>query len=225
MKQCTILILTFIISTSHLFAQKISETGFEASVNLISIPKLERYWNLNESTPIFLSVGGLKSWYNTSHLISLRKEIGASIQFEDVNFSGGGLGAQGGYEGNIYSLFINPALLAHFQFSKTFSTDIGPAMDFLVLGFNDLVHWSHSGEIYNNFNKELKSSNRYHFKVPSFGIKSRFTIFCPVENVNFGFTFAYLWTKENYSNFYIKNYTKIGLYISFNNSLTSRKKN
>lgn len=225
MKRLTLLLPVFFILISPLFAQKVTETGFEASVNLTSIPKLESYWNFNESTPIFLSVGGMKSWYNSSHFVSLRKEIGATIQFEDFDFSGGGLGTQAGYHGNVYSLFINPALLTHFQFSDTFSADIGPCMDFLVTGYNDLVYWYHSREVYNNFNKQIKSFNRDYFKNPSFGIKGRVTIFSPDENVTFGFTFAYLWTKEDYSNFHIKNYTKLGLYISFKNSIINQKRN
>jgi hypothetical protein len=220
MKHLMLLLPVFFILISPLFAQKVTETGFEAGFNATSSPGFERRWNHSTSQPVFLTLGALKSWYNENHKISFRKELGLSMQYANIDLSGGGLGAGSSYSGNITSLFVTPSLLAHFKVSPKISADLGPTMDYLIVGANHFNHSSYSTfpGIGGNGEQGIKGLNRDYFNKPSYGIKARLTGISVEEKFTIGVSFTYLWTKSGYENFDISNYAKISFYLGFKKS-------
>jgi len=202
------------------FGQTINETGFEAGFNKTYSPDFEMNWNNSTSQPVFLTLGTMKSWYNEDHKISFRKELGINLQYEKIDLSGGGLAAGSSYSGNITSLFVTPSLLAHFKVSPKVSADLGPSMDYLVVGNNHLTnsYYSVLQDLGGNGKKETKGINRDYFNKPSFGIKARLTRFSIEEKFTIGMTFTYLWTKSGYENFDISSYGKISFYLGFKKS-------
>lgn len=225
MKFFSLILLTLFILTSPLFAQKISETGFEVGFNKPTIPNFSMGWNHSSTQPTFLNLGILRSWYNENHQISLKKELGFSLQYQKIDLSGGGLGAGSSYSGNITSLFISPSLLAHFKVGKNLSADLGPSLDYLVVGSNHLTnsYYSVLPELGGNGEKEIKGINRDYFHNPAFGIKARLTNIAVEEKVNIGISLTYLWTKSGSENFNATNYTKISFYIGFKKSKSPKE--
>lgn len=220
MKRLTLLLLIFLILISPLFAQKVTETGFEAGFNKTSSPDFEMHWNNSQSQPVFLTLGALKSWYNENHKISFRKELGLSLQYANIDLSGGGLGAGNSYSGNITSLFVTPSLLARFKVSPKISADLGPTMDYLIVGINHFTnsYYSVLPELGGNGEKGTTGLNRDYFNKPSYGIKARLTGISVEEKFTIGVSITYLWTKSGYENFDISNYTKISFYLGFKKS-------
>lgn len=197
--------------------QTIRETGFEAGFNKTYSPDFKMQWNNSQSQPVFLTLGVLKSWYNDDPKISLRKELGINLQFENIDLSGGGLGAGGGYSGNITSLFVSPSLLAHFKVSQNLSADLGPSMEYLIVGTDHFTKSSYSvlPGYGGNGENEIRGINRDYFNKPSYGIKARLTGISVEEKFTIGVSFTYLWTKSGDENFDISNYARISFYLGF----------
>jgi hypothetical protein len=217
MKKLIYLSLTFFGLSSLVYAQKISETGFEAGISLTHISNFEMEWNNNSSKPVFLSLGVQQSWYNNDSKISIRKELGISLRYENIDLSRGGLGAGSSYSGSVTGLYLSPSVLAHFKVFPKLAADLGPSMDYLVVGLNHLTQSSYSvlpgyGE---NGETQIKGLNRDYFSKPSYGIKARLTGISVEEKFTVGMSFSYLWTKAVPSDFYVKNYFRIGFTIGF----------
>ena len=215
MKQKSILIcvIVFLVNT-YLFAQKVSETRFELGVNRMSSPKFKMRWN-DDDFPIYPTIRTSKSWYNNDHWVSLSKEVGFNMQYSGIDLAGGGLGAGNHYTGSIISLFADAALLSHFQLSDILVFGIGPETEILIIGKNNL-----NNSYFNTFcnppisgDRRIAGLNRDYFNQPAFGLKfSLFETFIN-EKTTFGFNFSYLWTKNEYSNFYASNYMRISFFV------------
>lgn len=166
------------------------------------------------SNPLF---NVTKCWYNNSHLISLRKEIGINLQYLNVRYGIGNLERDNYFTGNIESMFADAALLAHFKITSKLAFSIGPEAEYLVIGSNNVNHSFKSpfskistlGDIRN------KGINRDYFNQPSYGIKARLFESDISRIATLGLAVSYLWTKYEYSNFNATNYTRLSIYIGF----------
>lgn len=198
------------------FGQKISETSFAIGINKTSSPVQHNYWNENPP-PTYLTFNATKSWYNNDHWFSIRKEVGLNLQYSNIDLDSGGLGAHSSYSGNILSLFADAALLAQLRINSRLALAIGPEVEYLLIGNNNLnISYStmftnppSSGEIRKN------GINRDYFNQPAYGIKFRLFESGINGKTTIGLNFSYLWTKSEYSNFYAANYARISFFIGF----------
>lgn len=201
------------------YGQKISETNFALGLNKTSGLTQEMRWS-ETTPPTYLTFSATKSWDKINRRISLRKEFGFNLQYSNINFETGGLGASNHYTGNIFSLFTNAALLAHYRVNTTFSMGVGPEAEILLIGRNNLNNSYYSMINYPNTtsgNEQTKGFNRDFFNKPKYGIKLSLFETGITEKASIGVSVSYLWTKSEFSSFYAGNYTRISLSIGFKN--------
>lgn len=216
MKQFAIFLCFFSLSViSPVFGQTTSETNYALGMSKTSSPVQQEKWG--EPAPTYLTFSTTKSWYNKVNRFSIRKEIGLSLQYSNVNLSSGGLGASNHYTGSIVSLFANGCLQARFQIDSTFAIGIGPEAEFLTIGASSLKNKYYT--IFTNppssGDKRNAGVNRDYFDQPTYGIKLSLFKTGITENTTIGINLSYLWTKSEYSNFYASNYIRISFLIGF----------
>ena len=135
--------------------------------------------------------------------------------------SGGGLGAGSSFNGSIYNLTLSASLSTHVRLSPSFSADIGPAGEILIIGANSIQNFNYSisPNFGSNGERQIKGVNRDYFNKPSYGVKIRGTQLLENRRTSIGLALTYLWTENNYSNFYLSNYTQISIYLSFSRTV------
>lgn len=210
--------LSLILSTSGAFAQRISETAFEPGINKTSSPEYWQHWD--SPAPSFLFLNASQSWYNEDHRVSVRKGLGLKLQYAPIDLAGGGLGGGNHLTGRIYSLFINPELMAHVKIWKQMAVELGPAFEYLLIGANELNNawWMDFGTQANSGDKKTSGTNRDYFNKPAYGLKFRLMNAVPNGKLNVGITLSYLRTQIEDSNFYAKNYFQVSFLIGLRKS-------
>jgi hypothetical protein len=201
--------------TFSTFGQKISETSFSFGMNKPNHFKQDDFAVSYMSSNLIINA--TKSWYNNSHMISLRKELGFNLQYINVGYGIGNLERDNYFTGDIESLFADIALMAHFMFTHTLAFSLGPEAELLVIGNNNVNHsykpplsaLPYSGTI------RYKGINRDYFNQPSFGIKARLFESDISNRATLGLAVSYLWTKHNYFNFNASSYTRLSMYIGW----------
>lgn len=211
-----LVLLLLVFSASGAFAQRISETAFELGSNKTSSPEFRGRWN-DSNAPAFLFLNVSQSWYNEDHPISFRKGLGLKLQYAHIDLAGGGLGGGSHYTGRIYSLFVNPELLAHIKVGGQMAVELGPAFEYLIIGSNRLnnswwMMYSGSGS------SKASGTNRDYFNKPAYGLKFRFLATGPGSKLNVGITLSYLQTQIEASNFYAKNYFQVSFLVGLRKS-------
>lgn len=214
--------------TFNSFGQKVSETDFSIGINKPTHAGQEEFWvAYMPSNPIFNTT---RSWYNDSHWISLRKELGFNLQYLNIRYGIGNLERDNYFTGDIVSLFADAALLAHFRITSTLAFSIGPEAEFLVIGCNTVNHSYKNplSSIPNSSTIKDKGINRDYFNKPSYGIKARLFESNISKRATLGLGVSYLWTKDEYSNFNASNYLRLSIYFGFKkpkNELPADKQN
>lgn len=216
MKNIFVIVSIFVFSFSFsTVGQKVCKTEFSVGMNS-SIPKgSETYWEAPR--PNNLIFNAAKSWYSNQHRISLRKQLGLNLQYSNIRYGRGDLTESYTFKGNNLSLFANTALLAHFRVNDKLAFSVGPEVEILLIGNNNLEK-SHYTTFTNPPSSEIlreRGLNRDYFNQPSYGIKVLLFESDITERINFGIAMSYLWTKSEYSNFNASNYTRISFLIGF----------
>lgn len=197
------------------FGQQVSETNFSLGISKTAAPDNEKHWA--EDPPIYLLLNASKSWYNTSHRLSLRKEAGLNLQYAHIDLSTGGKAQGNQYKGHIISLFVHAALQARLQISQTLAFGLGPEAEILLMGQNNLdnTYYTMFTNPYSMSEHHESGFNRDYFNKPSYGIK--FSLFETGinEKTTIGINVSYLWTQSEFSNFYASNYTRISFCLGF----------
>lgn len=196
--------------------QNISETTLSMGISKPSSPDNQPYWD--EDSPVYLLLGGTKSWYASDQSISLRKEVGLNLQYANIDLETGGLGANNHYTGSILSLSANASLQARFVIDPSVAVGIGPEAELLLIGKNhldDAYFTMLNGTTPTSGVAENNSLNRDYFKQPSIGIKLSLFESAISDQTTLGIHISHLWTKNEFSNFYASRYTRISLFIGF----------
>jgi len=210
----SIVCILFSISLSTIGQQK-SETNFTLGINKTSSTGQDKRWD--ELSPAFLLVGGSKSWYNNDHRFSLQKEAGLNMQYAHIDLSNGGLGAGNHYTGNITSLFANVAVQARMRITKTMAFGLGPEAEILIIGLNSLnnSYFTRLTNTYSAGDIHHGGLNRDYFNKPAYGIKLSLYESKQDARTSIALNFSYLWTQNEFSNFYASNYTRFTFVIGF----------
>lgn len=195
--------------------QKVSETNIGFGFNKTSSGEFKQ--RFDEALPVYLTLMGSKSWYSNDHLLSLKKEAGLNLQYEHIDFSGGGLGAGNHYTGSIVSLFANASLQARLRISNTLAFGVGPEAEVLLIGNSNLnnEYYSVLYQPPRSGNEKTGGFNRNYFNEPSFGIKGSLMQSNPDSKVSVGLSISYLWTKSEPANFYAEKYTRFSIVIGY----------
>jgi len=214
MKNFLVIVSIFLFSfTFSSVGQKVCKTEFSVGMNS-SIPQgSETYWEAPRPNNLIFNI--TRSWYNNQHRITLRKELGMNFQYSNISYGRGNIAESYTFKGNNISLFANTALLAHFRISNNLAFSVGPEMEILLIGNNNLKK-----SRYTSFANPPSSViiydrglNRDYFNKPSYGIKVLLFESDITKRINFGIAMSYLWTKSEYSNFYASNYTRISFLV------------
>ncbi len=216
MKNVLVIVSIFVFSFSFSsVGQKVCKTEFSVGMNNSTPQGSEAYWEAPRPNNLIFNI--TRSWYNNQHRISLRKELGLNFQYSNISYGRGDLAESYTFKGNNISLFATTALLAHFQISGNLAFSLGPEVEILLIGNNNLKK-----SPYTTFNNPPSSGiirerglNRDYFNQPSFGIKVLLFESDITERINFGIAMSYLWMKSEYSNFYASNYTRISFLVGF----------
>lgn len=210
-----ILTVVFITMACLVSGQRISETNLAFGISKTSSTEFKQ--RFEEALPVYLTLMGSKSWYANNHRMSLIKEAGLNLQYEHIDFSGGGLGAGNHYTGSIVSLFANASLQARLRISQTLAFGIGPEAEVLLIGNSNL-----NNEYYSVFYKPPRSGNektgglnRDYFNEPSYGLKASLMESNADSKVSVGLSMSYLWTNSEPANFYAERYTRFSIVIGF----------
>lgn len=201
---------------TNVFGQQIRESNLALGLSKTSSPVQQQYRS-EDPPPTYLTFNVTKSWYNNDHRVSLRKEAGLNLQYSYINLETGGSGASNHYTGNIISLFANAALLTRFRINNTLAFGIGPEVEYLLIGNNNL-----NNSYYTKFTNPPSSGdirksgiNRDYFNQPAYGIKISLFESAITEKTNIGLSISYLWTKSEFSDFYAAHYARITFFIGF----------
>lgn len=208
-------ILSLLFSFGAL-GQTISETNLSMGISKPSSPDNQPYWE--EDSPVYLLLGGTKSWYPSDKLISMRKEVGLNLQYANIDLETGGLGANNHYTGSILSLSANASLQARFVIYPSVAVGIGPEAELLIIGKNhldDAYYKILNGTTPTSGVAENNALNRDYFNKPSLGLKLSLFESSISEKTTLGIHISHLWTKSEFSNFYASRYTRISLFIGF----------
>lgn len=196
--------------------QTIRETSLSMGISKPSSPDNQPYGD--EDSPVYLLLGGSKSWYASDQLILLRKEVGLNLQYANIDLETGGLGANNHYTGSILSLSANASLQARFVIYPSIAVGIGPEAELLLMGKNhldDAYYTMLNGPTPSSGVAENNALNRDYFKQPSLGIKLSLFESAISDQATLGINISHLWTKSEFSNFYASRYTRISLFIGF----------
>ena len=196
--------------------QTISETTLSMGISKPSSPNHQPYWE--EDSPVYLLLGGTKSWYPSDQPISLRKEVGLNLQYANIDLETGGLGANNHYTGSILSLSASASLQARFVIYPSVAVGIGPEAELLLMGKNHLddAHFTMlNGPTPTSGVGQNNAMNRDYFNKPSLGIKLSLFESAISEKTTLGIHISHLWTKSEFSNFYASRYMRISLFIGF----------
>jgi hypothetical protein len=208
--------ISLVLTVSGVFAQRISETAFEPGANKTSSPEFRGRWN-DSGAPAFLFLNVSRSWYNEDHRVSLRKGLGLKVQYAPIDLGGGGLGGGSHITGHIYSLFVNPELLAHVKIRQQLAVELGPAFEYLIIGSNRLNDSWWRMDL-GSGNSKISGTNRDYLNKPAYGLRLRLLDTAPESKISAGLTFSYLRTKSEESNFYAKNYFQVSFLIGLRKS-------
>lgn len=201
--------------TYSAIGQKVRKTEFSLGMNSSTPKGSETYWEAPRPNNLILNAS--KSWYGNKHRISLRKQLGLNLQHSNIRYGRGDLTESYTFKGNNLSLFANTALLAHFRVNDKLAFSVGPEVEILIIGNNNLEKSPYT-TFTNPPSSEIlreRGLNRDYFNQPSYGIKVLLFESDITERINFGIAMSYLWTKSEYSNFYASNYTRISFLIGF----------
>ncbi len=216
MKRVLAIVSIFLFSfTFNTVGQKVCKTDFSFGMNSSTPKGSETYWEAPR--PNNLIFNAAKSWDSNQHRISLRKQLGANLQYSNIRYGRGNLTESYTFKGNNLSLFANTALLAHFRITGKLAFSAGPEVEILLIGINNLKK-----SPYTTFTSPPSSEiirergmNRDYFNEPSFGIKACLFETDINEKTTLGINFSYLRTKSDYSNFFASNYTRISFLVGF----------
>lgn len=210
-----ILTVGLIIMACLVSGQQVSETSFSVGISKTSSTEFKQ--RFDEALPVYLTFMGSKSWYANNHRISLKKEAGLNLQYEHIDFSGGGLGAGNHYTGSIVSLFADVSLQARLRISNTLAFGVGPEAEVLLIGNSNLnnEYYSVLYQPPRSGNEKTGGLNRDYFNDPSFGIKASLMESNPDSKVSVGLSLSYLWTHSEPANFYAERYTRFSIVIGF----------
>lgn len=228
MQRTIILIFSLIlISTYSVLAQKVRETQLGVGFIKTFSSDYKSHWSEEFASPNFINLKVSENWYRNDHKVSLQKEIGLNLQYAKISVGGGGLGAGNYYSGKIISLFAEASLQLRFRIDSLFSLGIGPVAEYLITGANDLnnSYYSMFTNPPSSGDKSISGVNRDYFNRPLFGAKLSVFNSGISHRTTLGLSLSYLWTKADFSNFYLSNYMKVSLLIGFKHekSITPRQ--
>lgn len=190
------LILTFL--PFNLFSQWKRETGFTTGLVIPNYSK-DFYDDKFEASKKF---GISQSWYKPDQSISFRPEVGLNLEYLPVNVGFGGLGGGVTYDGSIFSINGELALMAQFQLWKIITISVGPAGKFLI---SDITNLNTRWWMWNmgSNESEVNGFNRDYLYKPSIGIKAMLFESNIREKFSLGLSVEHHWkgSSENIINY------------------------
>ena len=216
MKQIIVLFaLAFLLNSAKGFCQNVSETNFSLGINKLQSTTFKTYYDEECSPPTFLNLGVSHSWYRTDKKVTFNKEIGLNVQYSSPDLSSGGLGAHNNSRWKLFNLFAEATVQAQFRVDSTLSIGLGPAVEYLITGYNKekTSYYTMASNPPKSGEVSHSGFNRDYFNDPLFGV--RFSILNSVigGKATLKINLSYFWMKQNESNFHSSKYIKVGLAI------------
>jgi hypothetical protein len=209
MKTNTTLFILLLVLPISLFAQWERETGITIGYVIPNYPK-GFYDDDKFRQSAKFSI--LQSWYKPDQPISFRPEAGLNLECLSVDIGFGGLGGGNSYDGKIYSINGELALMAQIQLGGNITFSVGPAGKYLISDYTDLKKsWWRLGT--SGGKSETIGFNRDYLYKPSFGFKAMLFDQKIKKKYSFGFSFEHLWkgSTENLINY--TRTTEVSLYF------------
>ncbi len=199
------------------FGQTESQTFFSAGANILKSKDFRTHYDDECTPPTFFGFGATHSWYRTDRKFTLNKEIGLNMQYSSPSLSSGGLGAHSSSKYHLFNLFAEATIQAQIKIDSTMSIAIGPAVEYLISGYNK-KHTSYyylSDGHYVNGENNHSGFNRNYFGDPLWGIKFSVLNFGMSDKATFKINFSYFWLNQDDSNFYSSSFIKVGMAVGF----------
>lgn len=213
----TLTVLLIFLFALNGFGQVASQTFFSAGANILKSKDFKTYYDEECTPPTFCSFGVTHSWYRTDREFTINKEIGVNAQYSSPKLSSGGLGAHSYSKYQLFNLFAEATIQAQIKIDSTMSIAIGPAVEYLITGYN-----KENTSYYSMINNpptsgEISHSgfNRNYFGDPLWGIKFSVFNFAMREKATFKINCSYFWLNQDDSNFHSSGFVKVGVAIGF----------
>jgi hypothetical protein len=204
------LLLIFFLPTS-LKAQWERETGITIGNLIPNYPK--GFYDDSIFKPsVKFSIS--QSWYKPDRPISVRPEVGLNLEYMAVSIGFGGLAGGNSYNGKIYSINGELALMTQIQLGGNITFSVGPAGKYLISDYANLkTKWWMQGT--SGGESETKGFNRDYLYKPSLGFKAMLFDQKIKEKYCFGFSFERLWKGSTEDLINYTGTTEISLYFGF----------
>jgi hypothetical protein len=206
----TLFILLLVLPIS-LFAQWERETGISIGNVIPNYPK--GFYDDDKFKPsVKFSIS--QSWYKPDQPISFRPEVGLNLEYMAVVIGFGGLGGGNSFNGKIFSINGELALMTQIQLGRKITFSVGPAGKYLISDYANLKkNWWMLGT--SGGESKTTGFNRDYLYKPSFGFKAMLFDQKIKEKYSLGFSFEHLWksSTENLINY--TETTEISLYFGF----------
>lgn len=209
-------LFAFLLAASS-FGQDKSQTFFSAGANILKSKDFNTYYDEECTPPTFFGFGVTHSWYRTDRDFTVNKEIGLNMQYSSPSLSSGGLGAHSSSKYQLFNLFAEATIQAQIKIDSTMSIAIGPAIEYLITGYNK-EKTSYYSMIHNPpTSGEISHSgfNRNYFGDPLWGVKLSFISFAMKDKATFKMNCSYFWLNQDESNFHSSSFIKLGVAVGF----------
>lgn len=208
--------LIILLTSANGFCQNVSETTFGVGVNKLQSNNFRHHYDEECSPPTVFNLEVSHSWFQTDKKLTFNKEIGLNLQYSKPSLSSGGLGGHSYSQWKIANLFAEATVQARFRVDSVLSIGFGPAIEYLIVGYNELqssyylmINTPRSGE-YNH-----SGFNRDYFSDPFIGMRFSFFNSSIGKRATLKVNLSYFWTKESDKSFHSSKYIKVGLAIGF----------
>jgi len=210
-------ILFAVLLAAKSYGQASSQTFFSAGANILKSKDFESYYDRGCTPPTFLTLGITHSWCRPDKDFTVNKEIGVNVQYSSPNLSSGGLGAHSATKYQMLNFFAEATIQAQIKIDSTMSVAIGPAVEYLITGYNkensSYYYWENTR--YVNGEYSHSGFNRNYFDNSIWGIKFSVLNFGMSEKATFKINCSYFWLNQDDSNFHSSSFIKVGVAVGF----------
>jgi hypothetical protein len=223
MKRIIQLTILFVFSlAANGFGQAQSQTFFSAGANILKSKDFKTYYDEECTPPTFFGFGVTHAWYRPDKDFTLNKEIGVNMQYSSPSLSSGGLGAHSYSKYQMLDFFAEATLQAQIKIDSTMSIAIGPAIEYLITGYNkeNTSYYYLADGHYLNGEINHSGFSRSYFGDPIWGIKFSVFNFGMSDKATFKINCSYFWLNQDESNFHSSSFIKVGVAVGFGGKTT-----